>query len=102
MKFSIKNFFSKCDQICWKLRICLLLQKKTLMESIIFCGVVIKKSNYRNLEKPGTSYIEKVVCTDNRKKPQNKPKKMMAKSKKTKQNWARAKNSGALVLRNLL
>ena len=38
MKFSIKNFFSKCDQIRKKLRIWSLLLKKSLMENFIFCA----------------------------------------------------------------
>ena len=39
MKFSIKNFSSKCDQIRRKLRIWSHLLKKSLMENIIFCAV---------------------------------------------------------------
>ena len=39
MKFSIKDSFSKCDQICRKLWIWLHLLKKSLMENLIFCGV---------------------------------------------------------------
>ena len=39
MKFSIKDFFSKCDQIRRKLRIWSHLLKKSLMESFIFCAV---------------------------------------------------------------
>ena len=40
MKFSTKDFFSKCDQIRRKLRIWSLLLKKSLMENFIFlCGV---------------------------------------------------------------
>ena len=39
MKFSIKHFFSKCDQIRRKLRIWLHLLKKFLMENFIFCTV---------------------------------------------------------------
>ena len=35
MKFSIKNIFSKCDQVR-KLRICSYLLKKSLMETFIF------------------------------------------------------------------
>ena len=35
MKFSIKDFFSKCDQIRSFLRFCLHLLKKSLMESFI-------------------------------------------------------------------
>ena len=39
MKFSIKGFFNKCDQIRRKLRIWLHLLKKSLMENLIFCAV---------------------------------------------------------------
>ena len=40
MKFSIKDFFSKCDQIRRKLFSYLhLLLKKSLMENFIFCAV---------------------------------------------------------------
>ena len=41
MKFSIKDFFSKCDQIRRKLRIWSHLLKKSLMENFIFCAVVL-------------------------------------------------------------
>ena len=40
MKFSIKNFFSKCDQIRRKPRIWSHLLKKSLMENFIFCVVL--------------------------------------------------------------
>ena len=40
MKFSIKDFFSKCDQIRRKLRIWLRLLKKSLNENFIFCAVL--------------------------------------------------------------
>ena len=36
MKFSIKDFFSKCDQIRSKLRIWTHFMKKSLMENFIF------------------------------------------------------------------
>ena len=39
MKLSIKDFFSKCDQIRRKLRIWSHLLKKSLMESFFFCAV---------------------------------------------------------------
>ena len=39
MKFSIKDFFSKCDEIHSFLRILLHLRKKSLMENFIFCEV---------------------------------------------------------------
>ena len=38
-KFSIKGFFSKCEQIHNKLRIWSHLRKKSLMENFIFCAV---------------------------------------------------------------
>ena len=41
MKFSIKDFFSKCDQIRKKLQIWSHLLKKFLMENFIFCAVNI-------------------------------------------------------------
>ena len=39
LKFSTKNFFSKCDQIRRKLRIFSHLLNKYLMENFIFCAV---------------------------------------------------------------
>ena len=39
MKFSIKDFFGKCDQIHSFLRICSHLLKKSLMKNFIFCAV---------------------------------------------------------------
>ena len=40
MKFSIKDSFSKCDQIRRKLRIWSHLLKKSLMENFIFCALL--------------------------------------------------------------
>ena len=40
LKFSIKNFFSKYDQIRKKLRVWSHLLKKPIMENFIFCAVV--------------------------------------------------------------
>ena len=40
MKFSIKDFLSKCNQICGFLRIKSHLLKKSLMENFIFCVVL--------------------------------------------------------------
>ena len=39
LKFSIKDFFSKCDQIHSFLRVWSHLMKKSLMENFIFCTV---------------------------------------------------------------
>ena len=41
MKFSIKVYFSKCNQIRRKLRIWSQLLKKSSMENLIFCAVFI-------------------------------------------------------------
>ena len=41
MKFSIKDFLSKCDPICRKLRIWSNLLKKFLMENFIFLCTVV-------------------------------------------------------------
>ena len=40
MKFSIKDFFSKCDQIRSELRIRSRLLNKSLIENFIFCAVI--------------------------------------------------------------
>ena len=40
MKFSIKDFFSKCYQIRRELRIWSRLLKISLMENLIFCAVI--------------------------------------------------------------
>ena len=42
MKFFIKNFSSKCDQIRMNLRVCSHLMKKSLVEYFIFCAVIIE------------------------------------------------------------
>ena len=39
MKFSVKDFFSKCEQILKKLRIYSHLLKKSLTENFILCAV---------------------------------------------------------------
>ena len=55
MKFSIKDFFSKCDQIRSFLWIRSRLLKKSLMENLIFCAVLSEKlktltsSNYHRV-----------------------------------------------------
>ena len=45
MKFSISNFFSKCDQIRSFLRAWSYLLKKSVMENFIFCAVVGNRNN---------------------------------------------------------
>ena len=44
MKFSTKDFFSKCDQIRRKLRIWSNLLKKSLIENLFFCAVILSPS----------------------------------------------------------
>ena len=41
MKLSVKDFFSKCDQIRRKMWIWSHLLKKSLMENFIFCAVTV-------------------------------------------------------------
>ena len=41
MKISIKDFFSKCDQIRSFLRIWSHLLKKSVMENLVFCAVIV-------------------------------------------------------------
>ena len=48
MKFSIKDFFSKCDQIRSFLRIWSHLLKKSFMENFIFLCQYINKSTITN------------------------------------------------------
>ena len=55
MKFSIKNFFSKCAQIRRKLWIWSHLLKKCLMENFIFCAVKVAKGS-KNWRKLATYY----------------------------------------------
>ena len=42
-KFSLKNYFSKCDQIRWKLEMWSYALKKSLMENFIFCALAFLK-----------------------------------------------------------
>ena len=51
MKFSIKDFFRKCDQIRSFLRIWSHLQKKSLMENFIFCAVKFTHLTMNNSDK---------------------------------------------------
>ena len=46
MKFSIKDFFSKCDEIRSFLQIWLNLLKKSLMENFIFCEVYYRRISF--------------------------------------------------------
>ena len=55
MKFSIQDFFSKCDQIRGKLRIWSHLLKKSLMEDFIFCAR--NTNNFLNMKYYEILYI---------------------------------------------
>ena len=48
MKFSINDFFSKCDQIQRKLQICSHLPNKSLIENFIFLCIVIRFYNFNS------------------------------------------------------
>ena len=50
MKFSIKDFFSKCDQIHRKLRILSHLLKKSLMQNFNFCAVTVCSGILRDVK----------------------------------------------------
>ena len=56
MKFPIKNFCSKCDQIRRKMQILSHLLKKSLMENFIFCVVSIHIINCY-IKQPGHVYV---------------------------------------------
>ena len=51
MKFSVKDFFSKCDQICKKLRIWSHLLKKSLLKNFISYAVYQMNEYILNDEK---------------------------------------------------
>ena len=51
MKFSIEDFFSKCDQTRRKLWMWSHLLKKSLMENLIFCAVSLSVL-HENINKP--------------------------------------------------
>ena len=59
MKFSIKDFFSKCDEIRSFLRIWSHLLKKSLMENFIFCAVEHKL----NINSASQERLLNVICT---------------------------------------
>ena len=70
MKFSIKDFFSKCDQICSFLRIWSRLLNKSLMENFIFCTVLgITESSSLTpakwLEEKGKEISNKLLAKNN-------------------------------------
>ena len=62
MNFSIKYFFSKCDQIGRKLWIWSHLLKKSLMENFIFCALILIQKGciypIRAAARPGVNEIQ--------------------------------------------
>ena len=63
MKFSIKNFFSKWDEIRKNLRIWSHLLKKSFMENFIFCAVL--QSDIKKTEKVSGLRINQLSFTQN-------------------------------------
>ena len=70
MKFSITDFFSKCDQIRRKLRIWSHLLKKSIMENFVFCVVLLRKLStdnscqnlYKNVYLKGRNFCGRNSC----------------------------------------
>ena len=64
MKFSIKNFFNKCDQIRRDVRIWSHLLKKFLMENFSFCAVIHRHESARILSRPcnGLRCTAQILC----------------------------------------
>ena len=60
MKFSIKDFFSKCDQILSFLRIWSHLLNKFLMENFILCAVVIKYGGTNDITNYTLNRVKKI------------------------------------------
>ena len=61
MKFSIKNFFSKCDQIRSFLMIWSHLLKKSLMENFIFCVVSELEINIQEVKKDSQKTLDNKI-----------------------------------------
>ena len=69
MNLSIKDFFSKCDQIRMKLQIWSHLLKKSLMENFIFCAMLRKEEENLKMRKTQTTIINIILlflfCMEN-------------------------------------
>ena len=61
MKFSIKDFFSKCDIIRSFLQIWSNLLNKSLMENFIFCAVILALEQYLEFD-PGFEFTDIYHC----------------------------------------
>ena len=66
MKFSIKDFFSKCNQIRSFLRIWSHLLKRSLIENSIFCAVIVPLANklkyFKTWESSFQTRVGSVIC----------------------------------------
>ena len=62
--FSVKDFFSECEEICTKLSICSHLLKKYLTKNLIFekCGGSYLKLSYRKSIKKKLQNFLKNIC----------------------------------------
>ena len=58
MKFSVKDFFSKYDQLHRKLRIWSYLLKKSLMENFMFCVVNALNHHTENSDFCSSSHLD--------------------------------------------
>ena len=65
IKFSIKDFFSKCDQTRSFLRIWLHLLKRSLMENFIFCAVLSLSTVFKNSSVTTIIEIKITFCNNN-------------------------------------
>ena len=63
MKLSIKNFFSKCDQIRSFLRIWSHLLKKSLMENFTFCAVLVEPQSHSSFILFSDSLTGRILIT---------------------------------------
>ena len=61
MKFSVKDFSSKCDQFCSFLQICSHLLEKSLMENFSFWAVYGLKKSISQLRRKGTYPIYNTI-----------------------------------------
>ena len=73
-KFSVKDFFNKCDKIGSFLQIWPHLLKKSLMKNLIFCVVIAEGSNFRqsnNILNPFLAHRTRVPILYHLKIPEN-------------------------------
>ena len=66
MMFSVKDFFSKCDQIRRKLQIWSHLLKKSIMEIFIFCAVLSFRQTINRYNSIHEHYFQKKKAVQKR------------------------------------